>query len=319
VLARERGASVKRSALGLHILCGLASIMLASASGAQSVCDPVEISPNESFSAELEDGDCLLASLPGSDPEDGAYVDVYRVTVAEDGFLSVGMNSAAIDAFLYLTEEDFIEVVGFSDDVSGTDSNALISSVPVSAGSYLILATSFDFEEVGPYQLETSFDTTGNPACATSLSLSPPAVADGTLAEGDCTFAQLGIDPFDSTFLDQYRVELPAGGDLNITLESTDFNPYLWVYDETLETVIDFNDDVDTPPGNVNSALDLSLAPGTYIILANSILAPDQTGAYTLTLIPEPSISLMSITALGSLFALTCLRRGRGRNGYRSP
>lgn len=303
---------MERRVLGLNVLCGLALTILASASWAQPVCDPVEISPNDSVSAALTTDDCPLASLPGSDPDDGSYVDVYRVTVAEDGFLSVAMNSASIDAYLYVTEEDFITVVGFSDNASANDSNALISSVPISAGSYLILATSFFFEEVGPYQLETSFDTTGNPACAMSVPLSPTAVAQGTLAEGDCTFAQLGIDPFDSTFLDQYRVELPAGGDLSITLESTDFDPFLWVYDETLETVIDSNDDVD-PPIDLDAALDVSLAPGTYIILANSILAPDQTGAYTLTLIPEPSTSLLGLTALGSLVALTRLRKGRAK------
>jgi hypothetical protein len=305
---------VEPRALSLTVLCGLLLITLTSPSWAQNVCDPVEMSPNDSVSASLAIDDCLLSSLPGSDPGDDSYVDVYRVTVGEDGFLSVSMSSSSIDTFLIATEEDLITVVGYNDDASQTSSNSLISLVPISAGSYLILATSFFLEEVGPYQLQTSFDTTGNPACATRVSLAPTAVVDGTLAEGDCTIAQLGIDPFDSTLLDQYQVELPAGGDLSITLESADFDTFLWVIDETLTTVIDTNDDVD-PPGDLNSALDINLAPGTYVILANSVFPLGETGAYTLTLIPEPSISLLSLTALGSLAALACLRRGRARPG----
>jgi hypothetical protein len=303
---------LERRALCLTVLVGLVLIILTSPSWAQNACDPVEISPNDSVSASLAIGDCLLSSLPGGEPGDDSYVDVYRVTVGEDGFLSVSMSSGSIDTFLIATEEDLITVVGYNDDAGAKDSNSLISAVPISAGSYLILATSFFSGEVGPYQLQTSFDTTGNPACATRVSLAPTAVVDGTLAESDCTIAQLGIDPFDPTFLDQYQVELTAGGDLSITLESTNFDPFLWVLDETLTTVIDTNDDVD-PPGDLSSALDLNLAPGTYVILANSVLALGETGAYTLTLIPEPSISLLSLTALGSLVALACLRRGRAR------
>jgi serine protease Do len=301
---------VGRRAICLAAACAVAGVSLASPSWAQGPCDPVDIAPDDSVSGSLASGDCMISDLPGSDPTDDSFVDVYRVTLGADGFLTVSMNSSSFDTFLFVWDETFTTLIG-SDDDGGGGTNSLLSAVPISAGTYVILANSFGIGETGPYTLTTSFFSEGNPACDFQVVLPPSAVADGTLSVDDCTLAQLGVDPTDGSFVDQYRVGLPAGGLLTIRLESVDFDPFLWVFDETLANEIAVNDDAN-PPEDLNSFLALDLAPGTYVILANAVFVGD-TGAYTLTLVPEPATALLWLGALGALGMLARARLQRRR------
>jgi len=274
---------------------------------AQAQCEPVDIALDTTVMGALEVGDCTIALL-GIDPSDASFVDVYRVTLAAAGFLSVDLQSQLLqfDALLGIFDESLTTLL-FIDDESGDDSNSFIDRVPLAAGTYIILASSFFEGDTGAYDLSTSLDATGNPACDVVVDLPPTAIANGTLSAGDCTAAQLDLDAGGS-FADQYRVALPAGGALTIALDSVAFDSYLYVLDETLTNLIAFDDD---SGGSSNALLsDLSLDPGTYVIVANSF-SVGETGAYTLTLIPEPSAGLLSMGALLTLGALARRRKGR--------
>jgi hypothetical protein len=117
----------------------------------------------------------------------------------------------------------------------------------------------------------------------------------GSLAPGDCTIEQLGIDPGDTSLVDVYRVTLNAAGFLTVDLQSAvdlqsgqfDFDTFLWVFDEAISTLISLDDDLgdstDDLGDSTNSLVDrVHLPAGVYVILANS-WNPGETGAYDLT------------------------------------
>ncbi len=102
----------------------------------------------------------------------------------------------------------------------------------------------------------------------------------GTLAPGDCTIAQLGIDLDDTSFVDVYRVVLPTDGSLTVELEAASFDAYLSLYDAAIVNELAYDDDGGVGLNSV--ILDVSLEAGTYIILANSRFV-GEIGPYTLT------------------------------------
>ena len=286
-------------------------------SQAQAQCEPVDIGLDTTVIGTLEVGDCTIAQLGhlSFDPSDDSFVDVYRVTLAADRFLSVDLQSQLLqfDAWLGISDES-LTTLFFVDNDGGDDSNSFIDRVPLAAGTYIILANSFNEGDTGTYDLSTTLDATGNPACDVVVDLPPTAIANGTLSAGDCTAAQLDIDAGGS-FADQYRVALPVGGALTIALDSVAFDSCLYVLDETLTNLIAIDDD---SGGSSNALLsDLSLDPGTYVIVANSFFE-GKTGAYTLTLIPEPSAGLLNMGALLTLGALARWRKRRRPAVHRS-
>ena len=103
-------------------------------------------------------------------------------------------------------------------------------------------------------------------------------VVNGELSPGECFSDELGRPQ--GALADLYRLSLPEGGSVTITLESDRIDSYLVVLDESRTNVIGTDDD----SGNgLNSRLSLpSLAPGTYILVATSF-APVETGAYSLS------------------------------------
>jgi hypothetical protein len=266
----------------------------------------VEQPPNGMASGALSAPDCTLAQL-GIDPPDQSYVDLYRVTPTSAGFLTVAVDSTEIDSYVYLFDETLTELIGFSDD-GGGGSNSLIPQVLVDAASYLIFVNSFAIGETGNYTLNTTFELTGNPACDVEVALPPTTVAIGDISASDCTLAQLGIDPPDGSHVDIYRVALASADVLTIGLETAEFDPFLWVFDETL--TIELATDDDSGVGDDALISDLPLTAGTYLILANSFHEVG-TGNYTLTLLPEPSGALLQLTVLGAFFGLSRTRRAR--------
>jgi hypothetical protein len=254
----------------------------------------------------LAPGDCTVAQL-GLDPNDSSFVDVYRITLPADGFITVDLQSPEFDTVLLVFDDVLSTLIYFNDDYAPS-SDSFIPRVPLPAGSYIILVNSFEIGETGTYDLVASQDATSNPACDVVVDLPTDVVVDGTFSVGDCTVAQIGFDGTDQTFIDQYRVSLPSGGTLTISLDSIDVDPFVAVLEEDL-TVVATDDD---SGGNFNALIsDLLLAPGDYLIAANHF-SDGVTGDYTLTLVPEPSGVLLHTAALLTTVG-TLARRRRAR------
>lgn len=286
------------------LVAALATLLAPSMGQAQ--CDPVDIGTDESVGGALGAGDCTIAQL-GIDLDDTSFVDVYRVVLPSSGSLTVELESGDFDAFLGLFDAAIVDHIAFDDD-GGVDTDSLILDVSLAAGTYIILANSFFADETGAYTLTTT-SAESNPACDVVMDLPANAVAQGMLSNGDCTLASVVPDN-NTSYVDQYRVTLPTGGPLTVRLESNAFDAFLWLFDGSLTNLIDIDND---SGGEFNSLLsDVQLDPGSYVILANSFDVQG-TGSYTLTLIPEPSSTLLGSVALATVLALSRTRRARGR------
>lgn len=293
----------RRLPIGLLIaVAGL--VALGSPLQVQAECLPVDIALDTTVQGSLAPGDCTIAQL-GIDPEDTSLVDVYRVTLNAAGFLTVDLQSGQFDTFLGVYDEAISTLISVDDDL-GDSTNSLVDRVPLPAGVYVILANSFGPGETGAYDLTTTVAATGNPACDVVVDLSPNATVDGTLTPDDCTLAQLGLDTTFQVSIDQYRVTLPSGGPLTVALDSDDVDSFLQVRDETTTNLIAEDDDGGGIPNSL--IMDLPLDPGTYVIFASSFFV-GEIGAYTLTLIPEPSQLLLAAAALATLALVARLRR----------
>jgi hypothetical protein len=274
-------------------------------SEARAQCAFLDIAPTAMVSGSLAAGDCTIADL-GINPEDASFVDLYRIMLPTAGYVTVQMNSAAFDTYLWIVDAALMGLEA-SDDDGGGGSNSRISLVRLEAGPHLILANSFFAGAAGPYTLTVQFDLTGNPECLVQTEIPRTAIAHGSLSSTDCTLTQLGVDVTDGSFIDQYRVTLPRPGPLSIELRSAAFDAFLWVFDETLTNLLAFDDD---GTGTTDSLIsDLDLPAGPYVILANS-LTVGETGSYTLTVVPEPASGALGLLALVTTSLLARLRNG---------
>ncbi|NOY44626.1 MAG: hypothetical protein GXP50_04120 [Deltaproteobacteria bacterium] len=113
--------------------------------------------------------------------------------------------------------------------------------------------------------------TPGWGAC-TSETIGPNDSASGSVDTQDCP------DP-DGTYYDLYYVTLPSDGVLTVDMTSSEFDTYLLLYDEAQNWLAE---DDDSGGGGVGDAqIAMSLAAGTYVIVANNSEV-GQTGAYVL-------------------------------------
>jgi len=138
------------------------------------------------------------------------------------------------------------------------------------------------------------------PAGAVEEARSPRLLAQSAEV-GQVLFAQVGrLEPGDAqladeTFYDVYAFEGQAGAVLSMTLESLDFDAYLWLIAPNGEKLAE-NDDV--AAGNLNSWLTVTLpTTGTYQIVANAAV-PQSQGQYTLTVVAGEAAASLSPAAL---------------------
>ncbi len=118
--------------------------------------------------------------------------------------------------------------------------------------------------------------------CANPVQIQANDSVSGSLSAGDCSPAVLFPGQTnDQSLLDQYSVTLPVAGELTILMRSTQFDAYLVLLDSQL-TLPPIAEDDDSG-GNFDAQIVVSLAAGTYRILANSATFNAVTGSYTLT------------------------------------
>ena len=124
--------------------------------------------------------------------------------------------------------------------------------------------------------------------CGTVVDISENAFVEGRLEAGDCTVNDLFPGANDASFVDEFRVTIPAGGTLQITMRSTEIDTFLAVADTTgscsggCDPIIILANDDDTAGGanGTDSFISIVLTAGTYMILANSLTT--ETGNYNL-------------------------------------
>ena len=93
-----------------------------------------------------------LSSTDATDPN-GYYYDVYRLQIAGSSTVEISQSSDVVDSYVYVYNSAGT-AVGFDDD-GGEGLDALLTET-LGAGCYIVVATSYDPQETGAYQLEAN-------------------------------------------------------------------------------------------------------------------------------------------------------------------
>jgi hypothetical protein len=96
---------------------------------------------------------------------------------------------------------------------------------------------------------------------------------DAALASTDCPFG-------DGTFFDGYRLQIAATTNVQIDMTSTTLDAYLELHSVVGSTITRVAAD-NSSGGGTNARIVQSLAPGLYVVVANSFIFA--SGAYRLT------------------------------------
>jgi hypothetical protein len=209
----------------------------------------------------------------------GTLVDIYQTTSASAINHDFRLASPDFDAFLlaYTTSQ---KTLGLADDESDMTTNSRLRLI-APAGSYLILANSFEAGETGGYTLSS----TAGPRAAgcDEDSWVVPGVSFGeSLTTTDCAEAN---GP--GTYGDLYFVVLTAGRSATVTMRSTAVNSFLGVLRWAgSDYVLQGTDD---NSGGGNDARLTFTAPSSaeetlYAIIMTTPTAATPTGAYTMEL-----------------------------------
>ena len=209
--------------------------------------------PNRASSVRTEQG---KLSKDDAQLGNGEFFDRYDLTLSAGEKIVVTMESSAFDTFLAFANAAGDSLIQ-NDDFGGSISVSKLEYVIETDGDYILVATSAPPGVTGAYRLTIERSR-------------PDAVQDsrrfekrlsGTLAGGD--------ELLDSgAFVDLFELDGLAGQQLNVDLNTTDFDPILFAMDSAGE-VLEMNDDFE---GSTSRAFVTFTVPanGAYAIAVTS-------------------------------------------------
>ncbi|MEM2126207.1 MAG: pre-peptidase C-terminal domain-containing protein, partial [Candidatus Methanosuratincola sp.] len=249
-------------------------------SGGDGGCAVTPISTGQTVSGSLSTSDCR-SPVRGS----SYYADRYSFSASAGQQVAILLTSSAFDTYLYLIGPDG-SVIARDDDGGGGTNSRIPSgsgfySLP-SSGTYIIEVTSFYSNSTGDYTLSLT-GSGGDGGCAVTP-ISIGQTVSGSLSMSDCRSLVRG----NSYYADRYLFSGNAGQRIAISLDSSDFDTYLYLLDSN-NSVIAQDDDGGPglnsriPPGSGFFSLPYT---GTYVIEVTSY-SGGATGTYSLTLSSE--------------------------------
>lgn len=208
--------------------------------------------------------DCVL---PNDSPGDG-----WQLTITATTVVQVDLTSDQFDAFVAITDDDLVLVAAADDTGEGTNASLITSLAP---GNYIVWATSFA-AEAGAYQLTVGPART--PTCVVEEPTGAIAVGEtiqGELDVADCLMVNGAV-------AERWQLVIDATQTVRIDLRSTAFDAYLYISDP--DGVFIAADDDGGDGADLNSRIQLTLDPGTYLLWASSFDA--EMGAFDLAVAP---------------------------------
>ena len=194
---------------------------------------------------QITPGEEVVAFLTSSDDSlpDGSFYKGFVFTAERGEWVTVSLRSLDFDAALLFTDSaGEISQVGWSDDDSGGECNAhLTTRIPVS-GNYKILATSKYPGEVGEFRLSLARgerEPASTARCAGYFDL------QGTLYPGDSVAGELELPPDEEIGSRPFHVwalAVPPDHTVTVDLISDDFDARVTLY-QGFRTVVDADDD----------------------------------------------------------------------------
>jgi hypothetical protein len=124
--------------------------------------------------------------------------------------------------------------------------------------------------------------------CGTVVDIGPNSIIDGVLEAGDCRVSDFDPTSDDTSFIDEYRITVNSMAILTINMRSASIDSVLFLMNRstsctsgcTPADIITFDDDSGGGVNGEDALISMDLAPGTYLIGANSFIPG--TGSYTL-------------------------------------
>ncbi len=225
--------------------------------------------PGATVQGDLARGDDQLDS--------GEFIDTYEVEGRAGDSVSVTMRSEAFDAYLMMTGPgDFQQD---NDDAGNDGTNARLDVRLPANGVYRLTATSYAAGESGRYSLNLGNggglpQAIGNDqgqANSGGGGLQPGRAASGALAQGDRRLQS-------GEFADDWSVSVRRGETYTVSLDASNFDPYLMVRGPG--GLSEDNDDDPGQRGSRNSRLTFTAAADGVVNIATTSFSSNETGAY---------------------------------------
>ena len=229
------------------------------------------ISGNQTIQGTLESSD--------SDNPDrvGSFADEYLLTDVTAGQqVTVNLEASSFDTYIQVVNIITGEVIAENDDITDNNTNSRLTFTVRPDAEYLIRVTSFDQdnEGVGNYTLTTS---ASSPIVG--------AIAPGQSIDGALSNTDLRDPGNEGSYSDDYQLNgVAAGQQVQINLNSDQFDTYLQLVDAVTGQVISINDD--TNPDTTNSQLTFTAAAGVQYLVRASSYEDETLGNYTLSVAP---------------------------------
>ena len=226
-------------------------LMLSTAGGACPEQYILDIELPSSYSGALESGDCDTHRA-GYDA--AQYADVYRFRLSVPTAMNVAVESDEFNPYLRLLDgAGELVAEGSSYRSYYWRSTAYIRQT-FQPGSYQLVATSRLSGTTGDYRLEI----TSEAACDVN-DVAAPSSHSGSLSGGDCR------DPHANHRVDYYRFNLSAPAAVTVDLFTSDFDPYLRLFDGS-------GNQIGWDDGWTGSLSQIKriLRPGSYLVAATA-------------------------------------------------
>jgi hypothetical protein len=237
--------------------------------GALPACPEIEARLDAPMDGQLTRDSCRVMDVtaPRTDP---SRVVPYRLTVPSPSVLTVKVSSKDFSPYLEILDSRY-EYLFYADAEGDPEGGIVVSLGP---GSYILLATTSETGMTGAYTLTAAL---AEPRSCPSSDIGLGETAEGRLVEDeDCRYLDLVWPTEDTTPIDLHRVTVSQRGVLALSLSSTEFTPFVALYDEQGHELNSTAGDEDPGP---TAQLVTSVLPGVYYILANTW---DDGGAYKL-------------------------------------
>jgi hypothetical protein len=252
---------------------------------ASSAAAASRASSSSSSSSDASGGGWIAGQLEPGDElhNDGSYIDVHTFEGRRGEVVTIRLESTDFDPYLFLLgPDDFKES---NDDADGKNSR-ITTTLPAN-GTYRVVVNSYgEGAQSGAYRLLIDRAGSGSGARPTNVSRTADASAatitmgtpiDGALAPGDGTYS-------DGSYIDVYTFRGRSGQTVMLRLESTDFDPMLF-----LAGPGEFSESNDDAEGKNSIISTILPADGAYRVTVNSYGAGATPGRYRLTLAPGGS------------------------------
>lgn len=221
---------------------------------------------------------------------DNSYFEAWYIELSAGQTVTISLSSGDFDTYLHIGPHGSRETPTSNDDLEEGDTDSGLRFTAPTAGTYVVIANSYEAGETGNYTLRVDGQAGGGGVADVlaggATGKGGPARTGNVLSYGQTVSGELSAsDPKldDDSHYDEYTFTGTAGDRIVITLRAPNFDAFVTLR-EMDGTVIEGNDDGEALGGSTDAQLVVTLSrSGSFKIYANS-LGGGETGSYTLTL-----------------------------------